>query len=86
MNESPNVQRPNKTKNETGIPGSGVLTEEWNRLQDALDASPDDVELNRRAAQLLAKLERFDEAIAYWQRVEDVDPRAPPAPRQQKKI
>jgi len=81
MNESPNVQRPNKTKNETGIPGSGVLTEEWNRLQDALDASPDDVELNRRAAQLLAKLERFDEAIAYWQRVEDVDPRDTEASR-----
>lgn len=42
-------------------------------LQNALDAEPNDIELNRRTAHLLAKLKRFDEAIACWRRVEDAD-------------
>lgn len=50
-------------------------------LQNALVAAPDDVELNRRAAQLLSGLERFDEAIACWRRVEDVDCRDTEASR-----
>ena len=43
-------------------------------LQNALETAPEDAELNRRAAQLLVKLERFDEAIDCWRRVEDADP------------
>jgi len=44
-------------------------------LQNALETAPKDAELNRRAAQLLVKLDRFDEAIDCWRRVEDADPR-----------
>lgn len=50
-------------------------------VQSALDAAPDDVELNRRAAQVLAGLERFDDAIACWRRVEDLDRRDTEASR-----
>lgn len=50
-------------------------------LQSALDAEPNDIELNRRAAQVLAGLERFDDAIACWRRVEDVDCRDTEASR-----
>jgi len=43
-------------------------------LQRALDSAPDDIELNRRIAGALARLERFDEAIACWERIEDANP------------
>ncbi len=50
-------------------------------LQNALEAEPDDLELNRRAAELLSGLERFDDAIACWRRVEDADHRDTEASR-----
>jgi tetratricopeptide (TPR) repeat protein len=43
-------------------------------LRWALDASPKDVTVNRRAAQALAKLGQFDQAIACWRRVEQAKP------------
>lgn len=50
-------------------------------LQNALEAEPGDLELNRHAAELLTGLERFDEAIACWRRVEDADHRDTEASR-----
>jgi tetratricopeptide (TPR) repeat protein len=43
-------------------------------LRWALDASPKDVTVNRRAAQTLARLGQFDQAIACWRRVEQSKP------------
>ncbi len=43
-------------------------------LRWALDASPKDVTVNRRAAQTLARLGQFDQAIACWRRVEQAKP------------
>jgi tetratricopeptide (TPR) repeat protein len=43
-------------------------------LRWALDASPKDVTVNRRAAVTLARLGQFDQAIACWRRVEQAKP------------
>jgi tetratricopeptide (TPR) repeat protein len=43
-------------------------------LRWALDAAPKDVTVNRRAAQTLARLGQFDQAIACWRRVEQARP------------
>jgi len=43
-------------------------------LRWALDASPKDVTVNRRAAQTLARIGQFDQAIACWRRVEQAKP------------
>jgi tetratricopeptide (TPR) repeat protein len=43
-------------------------------LEAGIETLPDEVELHRRWAQLLAKRGRFDEAIAAWRRVEEIDP------------
>jgi tetratricopeptide (TPR) repeat protein len=43
-------------------------------LRWALDATPKDVTVNRRAAQTLARLGQFDQAIACWRRVEQAKP------------
>lgn len=43
-------------------------------LRWALDASPKDVTVNRRAAHTLARLGHFDQAIACWRRVEQAKP------------
>lgn len=43
-------------------------------LRWALDASPKDATVNRRAAQTLARLGQFDQAIACWHRVEQAKP------------
>ncbi len=43
-------------------------------LRWALDASPKDVTVNRRAAETLARLGQFDQAISCWRRVEQARP------------
>jgi hypothetical protein len=43
-------------------------------LRWALDAAPKDVAVNRRAAETLARLGQFDQAISCWRRVEQVRP------------
>jgi len=43
-------------------------------LRWALDASPKDVTVNRRAAVTLARLGQFDQAISCWRRVEQAKP------------
>jgi len=43
-------------------------------LRWALDASPKDVTVNRQAAETLAGLGQFDQAIACWRRVEQAKP------------
>ena len=43
-------------------------------LRWALDAAPKDVTVNRRAAETLAGLGQFDQAIACWRRVEHAKP------------
>jgi tetratricopeptide (TPR) repeat protein len=43
-------------------------------LRWALDAAPKDVTVNRRAAQTLARLGQFDQAISCWRRVELAKP------------
>jgi tetratricopeptide (TPR) repeat protein len=48
-------------------------------LRWALDASPKDATVNRRAAQTLARLGQFDQAIACWRRVEQAKPGDPEA-------
>jgi tetratricopeptide (TPR) repeat protein len=48
-------------------------------LRWALDASPKDVTVNRRAARTLARLGQFDQAIACWRRVEQAKPNDPEA-------
>jgi len=50
-------------------------------LSYALEADPDNVDLNRQAAHAWARLGRFEEAIAHWRKVEQVDPRDDEAPR-----
>jgi tetratricopeptide (TPR) repeat protein len=40
----------------------------------ALDAAPKDVTVNRRAAEALARLGQFDQAISCWRRVEQAKP------------
>ncbi len=39
-------------------------------LKQALDAAPDNTEVNRHCAQSLGRMGQFDQAIACWQRVE----------------
>ncbi len=43
-------------------------------LRWALDAAPKDVTINRRAAETLARLGQFDQAISCWRRVEQAKP------------
>jgi tetratricopeptide (TPR) repeat protein len=43
-------------------------------LRWALDAAPRDVTVNRRAAETLARLGQFDQAISCWRRVEQARP------------
>ena len=43
-------------------------------LRWALDASPKDVTVNRKAAETLTRLGQFDQAIACWRRVEQAKP------------
>jgi tetratricopeptide (TPR) repeat protein len=43
-------------------------------LRWALDAAPKDVTVNRRAAETLARLGQFDQAIGCWRRVEQARP------------
>jgi tetratricopeptide (TPR) repeat protein len=43
-------------------------------LRWALDATPKDVTVNRRAAETLARLGQFDQAISCWRRVEQAKP------------
>jgi tetratricopeptide (TPR) repeat protein len=43
-------------------------------LRWALDAAPKDVTVNRRAAETLARLGQFDQAISCWRRVEQARP------------
>ncbi len=43
-------------------------------LRWALDASPKDVTVNRRAADVLSRLGQFDQAISCWRRVEQAKP------------
>jgi tetratricopeptide (TPR) repeat protein len=43
-------------------------------LRWALDAAPKDVTVNRRAAETLARLGQFDQAISCWRRVEQAKP------------
>jgi tetratricopeptide (TPR) repeat protein len=43
-------------------------------LRWALDAAPKDVAVNRRAAETLARLGQFDQAISCWRRVEHARP------------
>jgi tetratricopeptide (TPR) repeat protein len=48
-------------------------------LRWALDASPKDVTVNRRAAKTLAKIGQFEQAIACWRRVDQAKPGDPEA-------
>jgi tetratricopeptide (TPR) repeat protein len=50
-------------------------------LQNAVEASPRDVALNRQLANALVRVGRFDEAIACWRRVEETDPYDPEPPQ-----
>ena len=43
-------------------------------LRWALDASPKDVTVNRKAAEILTRLGQFDQAISCWRRVEQAKP------------
>ena len=43
-------------------------------LRWAMDASPKDITVNRKAAETLARLGQFDQAIACWRRVEQAKP------------
>jgi tetratricopeptide (TPR) repeat protein len=43
-------------------------------LRWALDATPKDITVNRKAAEVLTRLGQFDQAIACWQRVEQAKP------------
>jgi tetratricopeptide (TPR) repeat protein len=43
-------------------------------LRWALDASPKDIAVNRRAAETLARMGQFDQAISCWRRVEQARP------------
>lgn len=47
---------------------------EYRHLTWALEAAPNDVELHRCAGKALARMRKFDEALACWQRVEDLRP------------
>lgn len=42
-------------------------------LKNALDVNPKDVEVNKHCAESLARMGQFDQAIACWHRVEDLD-------------
>lgn len=48
-------------------------------LRWALDAAPKDITVNRRAAEALARLGQFDQAISCWRRVEQAKPGDPDA-------
>lgn len=48
-------------------------------LRWALDAAPKDITVNRRAAEALARLGQFDQAISCWRRVEQAKPGDPEA-------
>jgi len=50
-------------------------------LRWALDVAPKDITVNRRAAETLARLGQFDQAISCWRRVEQVRPGDPEAAR-----
>src|SRR3954469_12113487 len=43
-------------------------------LRWAMDASPKDITVNRKAAETLSRLGQFDQAIACWRRVEQAKP------------
>jgi len=43
-------------------------------LRWALDAAPKDISVNRKAAEALARLGQFDQAISCWRRVEQAKP------------
>ena len=79
MAESPNRENPQPPPSR---PVDQPLSLEQRRdLQSALEAAPEDVELNRHAAKSLAAAGRFQDAIRCWQRVEQADPRDAEAPR-----
>ncbi len=42
-------------------------------LKNALDANPKDVEVNRHCAESLMRMGQFDQAIACWHRIEELD-------------
>ena len=43
-------------------------------LRAAFEAAPSDVQVNRQGGRSLARMKKFDEAIACWQRVEELAP------------
>jgi tetratricopeptide (TPR) repeat protein len=42
-------------------------------LKNALDVNPKDIEVNRHCAESLARMGQFDQAIACWHRIEELD-------------
>ena len=42
-------------------------------LKNALDVNPRDIEVNRHCAESLARMGQFDQAIACWHRIEELD-------------
>ena len=42
-------------------------------LKNALDANPKDIEVNRHCAESLMRMGQFDQAIACWHRIEELD-------------
>ena len=44
-------------------------------LKNALDANPKDADVNRHCGRSLARMGQFDQAIACWHRVEELDPK-----------
>jgi tetratricopeptide (TPR) repeat protein len=54
---------------------------EWRYLQNAVEAEPEDPDLNRQLAKSLARLARYEEAVQCWQRVEAADRYDAEAPR-----
>jgi tetratricopeptide (TPR) repeat protein len=52
----------------------GFEEAELRYLRGAFEAAPSDLEVNRQSGRSLARMRKFDEAIACWQRVEELTP------------
>lgn len=50
-------------------------------LKNALDSNPKDLDVNRHCAKSLARMGQYDQAIACWHRVEELQPGKAEAPR-----